>query len=656
MECLQLRSPSAPFHYHISDQAKSLVALQELQNEVGALLEFRDLVIETFPNLRSKLASGGVVGSGSGGGTRRDWEPGVRVRRKLPTRDPDSLPRSRSDSHSKPPTKGDGAHSVVQDSGFSTETSSSKEAHSAQAAPQPRAPAYEPDLWQLLDVIQVRGARLRDDADTLRAALNDRRSHSLNALCSQERDPSEEFRRTLAAGSVEDIDALRRERDLLLDRLAELEAETLAGRVEAEGLRNEGNLRLALDRSRDYEEHRTRPSAPGPMRTPIRSSVFAPVTPVKSVNNISSSSPLETSSPIGSDSEGEGDVSSAFETELGKLDNVMNTPVRHLKVKTPDTRKFAAILRENNPIELQRHLLKFTVLNQILQDKLEKVGNTKGSLVERLHRTREENDDLRFQLEEKTIELEGSRAHVRLLENSGQRLSSSAPRSMRALQPLPLHLQLDEDVETEAEVEPETSPVTEIPRRKPSKIPLPPSKQPTSGLVPKPPTGRSKDNPSYRSRSGDSLGRPGSSQSWRNKSDINSLSGSKSANSISSTKCPNGGRNTSFVTIKSSAKESINRYRDSKHSRDSLTGKVRNNDSLSRIRDSNLSHSNSVLSSSKKDLSGSMTSSSSKKSSVPVRRASSSSSMRTGDPSPKVRPSKNTLWSQFLKLLDNGPS
>lgn len=31
--------------------------LKELQNEVGALLEFRDLVIETFPDLKTKMAS-----------------------------------------------------------------------------------------------------------------------------------------------------------------------------------------------------------------------------------------------------------------------------------------------------------------------------------------------------------------------------------------------------------------------------------------------------------------------------------------------------------------------------------------------------------------------------------------------------------------------
>lgn len=54
MDCMPLRPE--PFQFLISEQAKSLVALQELQNEVGALLEFRDLVIETFPNLRHKMA------------------------------------------------------------------------------------------------------------------------------------------------------------------------------------------------------------------------------------------------------------------------------------------------------------------------------------------------------------------------------------------------------------------------------------------------------------------------------------------------------------------------------------------------------------------------------------------------------------------------
>lgn len=347
--------------------------LQELQNEVGALLEFRDLVIETFPNLRSKLASGGAVGGGGSGGARRDWEPGVRVRRKLPARDADSLPRSRSDSHSKPQTKGDGAHSVVQDSGFSTETSSSKEAHSAQAASTARASSFESDLWQMLDVIQAKCSRLRDDNEALRVTLNDRRSHSFSELCSPERDPSDEFRRAIAVGSTEELDALRQERDLLLHRIAELETETITGRAEAERLRRDGDCMLSPDRKRDYEEHhRSRPSAPGPLRGTSCSSVFSPV---KSMHDDSDDSPLRTSSPVVSDSDGDGDgeVSNAFRAELGKLDKVMNTPVRNLKVKTPDSRKFSAILQENNPIELQRHLLAFTVHNQVRVFKLFKL-------------------------------------------------------------------------------------------------------------------------------------------------------------------------------------------------------------------------------------------------------------------------------------------
>lgn len=80
---------------------------------------------------------------------RREWEPGIRVRRKIGPKESNSeatssLVRSRSNSHSskqnnqqqsqqqtKEPKSGEGNGSVVQDSGFSTETSSSKETHSA---------------------------------------------------------------------------------------------------------------------------------------------------------------------------------------------------------------------------------------------------------------------------------------------------------------------------------------------------------------------------------------------------------------------------------------------------------------------------------------------------------------------------------------------
>lgn len=362
------------------------ICLQELQNEVGALLEFRDLVIETFPNLRSKLSGGGPPGSGGGGVTpspvggngaaRRDWEPGVRVRRKLPTREADSLPRSRSDSHSKPQGKSEGAHSVVQDSGFSTETSSSKEAHSTAAPPTRQPSTYEGELWQLLDVIQHRGNKLKEEAEALRGALGDRRALSLNALCDShdENDPAGAFRRAIAVGTSQELAALRRERDSLLDRLSEMEAEALAGKVEAERLREHTLVTptaLRLDMKYEHEastlEFRSRPSAPGPCQSPLatsRHSVFAPVTPVKTVNGFSETPvrPRRVSANAGS---GESEAVVGLDSDLGKLDRVMNTPVRNIKVKTPDSRKISAILQESNPVELQRHLLIYTVHNQV---------------------------------------------------------------------------------------------------------------------------------------------------------------------------------------------------------------------------------------------------------------------------------------------------
>lgn len=120
---------------------------QELQNEVGALLEFREVVMEAFPQLRAKLrsvGSGSGSGSGSSGGSAR-WEPGIRVRRKPRSHEE---PRSRSNSRSSK-----AASSVVADSGFCTK---------------PSEPS-EDELWTLLELIQAKGTRLRLEAETLRS-------------------------------------------------------------------------------------------------------------------------------------------------------------------------------------------------------------------------------------------------------------------------------------------------------------------------------------------------------------------------------------------------------------------------------------------------------------------------------------------------------
>ncbi|XP_048003555.1 serine/arginine-rich splicing factor SR45 isoform X2 [Leguminivora glycinivorella] len=417
MECMQLRSQPEPFHYLISEQAKSLVALQELQNEVGALLEFRDLVIETFPNLRSKMAP-----STPASGTRRDWEPGVRVRRKLAGGGGDA-------TRTKPQPS-------VQDSGFSTETSCGKDAQSSSAS---RSRPLEDELWALLDVIQRKGVRLRDEAELLRGELDERPSG----------DTAEEsFARALSGcGECSDVRRLRSERDALLSRAAQLEAEAAA--------------------------------------TPPRAA----------------------SSP------------------LGRLDRALETPPRPPRVPTPDSKKFAAILQESNPVELQRQLLSSTVQNQVLREWMSRAVKQRATLLERLEQARDLNEDLKFRLEEKSVELDSVKSRVRQLE--GEREASTTPpspapapapapgtpgtpvsrraraardslerrshSSMRDMQPLPM-----------PEQEPRSTPDT--PRRRPSRIPLHTAHK---GAAPRPPCVSAPRPPSAASaRSAGSRGRP----------------------------------------------------------------------------------------------------------------------------------------------------
>lgn len=61
-----------------------------------------------------------------------------------------------------------------QDSGFSTETSCGKDAHSSASATASasRSRPAEDELLALLDVIQRKGARLRDEADQLRSEID----------------------------------------------------------------------------------------------------------------------------------------------------------------------------------------------------------------------------------------------------------------------------------------------------------------------------------------------------------------------------------------------------------------------------------------------------------------------------------------------------
>lgn len=218
---------------------------------------------------------------------RREWEPGIRVRRKLTQKETNdiassSLIRSRSNSHSgkKEPKSGEGNNgSVIQDSGFSTETSSSKETHSASSTNggisssagavgvtsttnsstmmhRTSSHESEDELWNLLDVIHKKSTRLRDEFEHLQHLEHERNRHrdarangtgvvAVAAGTSHLDDGnggtnlSEMFQLELNRLNKEDMQMLRKERDRLLDKLAEMEAETIAGRINANRMEDE---------------------------------------------------------------------------------------------------------------------------------------------------------------------------------------------------------------------------------------------------------------------------------------------------------------------------------------------------------------------------------------------------------------------------------
>ncbi|XP_017057439.1 serine-rich adhesin for platelets isoform X2 [Drosophila ficusphila] len=507
-------------HHIHSEQTKSL---QELQHEVGALLEFRDLVIETFPDLKHKMASmsatpstptssvGAIGGSHSVGGgssslaTRREWEPGIRMKRKLSHKEPStssasaaapssgaeasssSLTRSRSNSHSgkKEPKSGENNNgSVVQDSGFSTETSSSKEGHSASstngamtvaiAANRLSCPESDDELLNLLDVIHRKSNRLREEVEQLQSyerQQGDAQKTGGEGSKGANKDAMtpQQFREQVERLNREDIKQLRKERDRLLDKLAEMEAETLTGRIKAAKMSDqveelvgvkkdlEEQLKLAMAQKlelssrvqqlqqQQQQQQQSKSSSSGSQSdyssqrnflssaTTVLSNGSRPSSNIIISNNNNTFQPVVLDQPAqeafhqssGSDTtlRKQQQQQQQQQQSLGRLDGIVSTPgSRNSKCRTADSKRFAAILLETNVVELQRHLLTLTVQNQVLAQKLDSSSKSKTLLAKRLDKSSEEFEHLRYQLEEKSIELEGTKAQLRLVES---RLQSS---------------------------------------------------------------------------------------------------------------------------------------------------------------------------------------------------------------------------------------
>ncbi|KAL7026483.1 hypothetical protein ACKWTF_013932 [Chironomus riparius] len=485
------------YHHH-TDQTKSL---QELQNEVGALLEFRDLVIETFPDLKHKMASSSANSTITGLQSssiisRREWEPGIRVRRKLNSnyskegsgeiQSSSLLIRSRSNSHSgkKEPKSGEGNGSVIQDSGFSTETSSSKEAHSASSTAgsagvqgnnissaltarltsNPTSSNSDNELWNLLDVIHRRTSRLADESN--QKFNNNNNNHSNTGQSSTAVNSSSSFQSQLNYMKKDDVQKLRNERDHLMDKMGDMEAEVLASLIKESKLQDQINelrqtkaeletqLKFALGQKSELSRLRDinllfddSPNSQNdnklnrPKTEDIQSNVVvSPIVKNRTSSSSSSSSSTTTFQPIpikpqitnkeiqkssiNDDhltlSTSSSCVVKQMKDELnaiGRLDGLISNPNSKLnKIRVPDSKKIAAILLETNIIELQRHLLTITVQNQVLQQKLEQATKSKILLIKKLDKSKEDVEDLKFTVEERNIELEGARAQIRVME------------------------------------------------------------------------------------------------------------------------------------------------------------------------------------------------------------------------------------------------
>ncbi|XP_025412000.1 uncharacterized protein LOC112684605 [Sipha flava] len=529
---------AVPFQYLINEQAKSILALQELQNEVGALLEFRELVMDTFPHLRQKQVSSPEPSSGSqgvGSGESR-WEPGVRVRRKLGSSSSAgwiaggggggglatvvaaTAPRSRSNSHGKGPKSGEPATTsvgTVQDSGFCTESKDSSST-SSRTTMTKNCCKDEDELWSLLEVIQDKGTKLKLEVEFLQSRLLDdeqlrwrrrrrrlRRCRSLDDVMALCEDGERQLRATISRDGgkwpapVADerydynvfrlhVANLKRERDALLDRVTEMEAESLSTAAQIHRLLAE--LKSVVCENKELEDRlcgNGKPCSAAATSTARKSSShnggggFAPVQPESSTTGPSSSSAgrdtyytpsqhsacnlssielckpcsssymdtddddrhrsrmllVRPSDPISRNLEGRAlspllpavDIGSpTFAKRLGALDGIVSSPADSVGKPVPGCgpvvgtplpkRTLAAILKTFNPIELQRHLITVSYENKNLIRQLEILSKSKSDVSNELNKSKEDNEELKFQLEEKRIELEGTMARVRLLQ------------------------------------------------------------------------------------------------------------------------------------------------------------------------------------------------------------------------------------------------
>lgn len=530
------------FQYFISEQAKSMLALQELQNEVGALLEFRDLVMEAFPQLGQKLQTFSNALQSQTALSPSKWEPGIRVKRKLGQQlrgdadmlVPSLLPRYRSNSQGKTSrsseVSGSATSSAIQDSGFCTE---SNKDHSSAISSRSKSRETDDELSSLLDHIHNKGTRLKLEVEYLWSRLNrkngsslsgtnKRRCKSLDDLILTNGTHSFTFECAVKTAFLEtELSGLKRERDMLLKKMNDIESEHLANlaqtnrllveleTISAEKRDLEERLQVAVhseseinNRINDLHNNFLARSQWRNVQTPLAKGQLLNLKQVfKDTNQkasqdaahfFNSKNAIMPSASTSKDdyytpehSQEPKDLS--YSAESSRIDRPANPVTKELNANSyqaeshkhrankdcgshesatrvatltkdegaadcrlggggsvsvgkPDIligffsghsssiepakeggvtlsrEKVLSILNEYDPMELRRFLLTLSYQIEALEAHMQRVSKSRLTIFQQLSRYKIENEDLRFQLEEKNIQLEGTKAKVRVLE------------------------------------------------------------------------------------------------------------------------------------------------------------------------------------------------------------------------------------------------
>lgn len=231
-------------------------------------------------------------------------------------------------------------------------------------------------------MIHRRTSRIADDSDQKFA--NGKSAASTSSTSSS--TASSAFQSQMNFMRKEDVQLLRKERDHLMDKMGDFEAEILSNRIKESKLQDqikelqqtkaelEEQLKFAL--SQKHELISSRPNIHNNVNNSndMKSSsnrAFQPIPLARSTTDDSATLSKDDDVTFATTTATAAVLmpQKALKDELnhlGRLDGLISNPNSKLnKVRVPDSKKIAAILLESNIIELQRHLLTITIQNQV---------------------------------------------------------------------------------------------------------------------------------------------------------------------------------------------------------------------------------------------------------------------------------------------------